>query len=125
MDATAGGVPAVTAGSRAHLPEAALGAAARAAPLSVSQPSAGQESAATACTTRLPAEPSPASRHRAGDARQEMSVHSRPGIPTRTTGREPGATESVLARSPAGANPAAAGTLAPLRATPSSNATAS
>src|SRR5487761_1143788 len=91
------GVPGVPTGSGTtggrlpQRPEAGRGASARAPELSVSQPSAGQGSGSTPQTTRLPTEPDSASRHRLGVAVVEMSVQSRPGMPTITTGCGPGA----------------------------------
>src|SRR5579859_1445275 len=88
MAGTSAGPPApgTTDGSPGHRPEAGRGAIARAPALSVSHPSAGQVSAWTACTTRFPSDPAPASRQSAGVAVADMSLHNSPGIPTKTTG---------------------------------------
>src|SRR5487761_229759 len=106
------GVPGVPTGSGTtggrlpQRPEAGRGAMARAPELSVSQPSAGQVTVSTAYTTRSPTDPAAAIRQRFGVAAAEMSLQSRPGMPTNTTGCGPvwrAPVTSVLARTRTGA----------------------
>src|ERR1039457_2448056 len=114
--------------------EVPCGTLARAPPFRVNHPSAGQVSDLIVWTTSVPTEPSSASRQRAGVADADTSVQRRPGMPTRTTGRD-GApvaaawpmlallAETVLAR--AGLARTASADHAAPRAAPSSSTPAS
>src|ERR1700728_1171638 len=76
----------VTEGSAGHCPACTWCRVALVPEFSVSQPSPAQVTVEIVCTTRLPTDPAPASRHSAGVADADTSLQRSPGMPTSTTG---------------------------------------